>query len=156
MEDKLLINSQGGQRDRQRRLINGWRNQWLGIGEKEEAPSQDSWGNLVERTDNGRRVSRLRSVDIRALMHDHRVDVRQSKRQDHPKITLGNIRSRIVVESIHVVDVPGERGELKNPWTGRGSRASKSQQTGSIRIHVFFQGDVFIIAIQMMSARTVT
>jgi hypothetical protein len=32
-----------------------------------------------------------------------------------PKITLGNISSGIIVVSIHVVDVPGERGELKNP-----------------------------------------
>ncbi len=32
---------------------------------------------------------------------------------------------------------PGERGELKNPWIGRGSRKSKSQWTGSIRIQIF-------------------
>ncbi len=111
----------------------------MGIGEKEEAPSQDSWGNLVERADNGRRMSHLKSVDIRALMHDHRVAVRQSERQDRPKLTLGNIGSGIVVVSIHVVDISEERGELKNPWNGRGSRASKSRRTGSIRIHFFFR-----------------
>jgi hypothetical protein len=134
VEDELLISNQGGQRDGRMRLIDGWRSQCSGIGEKEEAPSQDSLGNLVERTDNGRRVSCLKSVYIQALMHTHRVAVRQSKRQDHPKITLGNIGSGIAIVSIHVVDVPGERGELKNPWTGQGSCASKSQQTGSFRI----------------------
>jgi hypothetical protein len=81
-------------------------------------------------------------------MHNHRVAVHQSECQDRPKITPGNIGSRIiVVVLIHVVDVPGERGELKNPWIGRGSRASKSQQMGSIRIHFFFQGDVFVTTI---------
>ncbi len=98
----------------------------MAVGVKEEAPSQDSWGNLVERTDNGGRVSRLKCVDVRALMHYHRVAVRRCKRQDQPKITLGNIGSRIVVVSIHVVDIPGERGELKNPWTNRGSCISNS------------------------------
>jgi hypothetical protein len=138
VEDKLLITGQGGQCDGWRRLIDGRRSQGLGIGEKEEAPSQDSWGNLVERTDNGRRVSSLKRVDIRALMHNHRVAVRWSECQDHPKITPGNINSGIVVVLIHVVDVPGERGELKNPWTGWGSCASKSQRMGSIRINFFF------------------
>jgi hypothetical protein len=98
----------------------------------------------------------LKSVDIRALMHNHRVAVCLSERQDSPKIPPVNIGSRIVVVLIYVADVPGERGELKNPWTGRGSHASESQRTGSIRIHFFFQGDVFVTAIQMMSARTVT
>ncbi len=155
MEDKLLITGQGGQRDGWRRLIDGRSSHRLGIGEKEEAPSQDSWGNLVERTDDGRRVSRMKSIDIRALMHDHRVAVCQSKCQDRPKINPGNIGSRIVVVLIHVVDIPRERGELKNPWTPRGSHVSKSQWTGSIRILIlFFQGDVFVTAIQMMSAKT--
>jgi hypothetical protein len=68
-----MITGQGGQRDGQRRLIDSWKSQWSGIGEKEEAPSQDSWGNLIERTDNGRRVSHLKSINVRAFMHDHRV-----------------------------------------------------------------------------------
>jgi hypothetical protein len=157
VEDELLITGQGGQRDGRRGLMDGWRSQQFGIGEKEEAPSQDSWGNFIERMDDGRRVSCLKSLDIRALMHDHRVAVCQTEHQDHPKIALGNIGSGIIVVPIHVVDVPRERGELTNPWTGRGSRASKSQWTGSIRIHCvcFFRGDVFVTAIQMMSARTV-
>jgi hypothetical protein len=94
-----------------------------------------SWGNLIERTDDIGRVSRLKCVDVWALMHYHGVAVRQCKCQDCPKITLGNISSRLVVVLIHVVDVPGERGELKNPWTGWGSCESKSQWMGSIRIH---------------------
>jgi hypothetical protein len=137
VEDELLITGQGGQHEGRRRLIDGKRSQWLGIEEKEEAPSQDSWGNLVERTDDSRRVSRLKSVDIRALMYDHRVAVRQSKHKDCPKITPENIGNGIIVVLIHVIDVPGERGELKNPWTGWGSQASKSQWTGSIRIRFF-------------------
>jgi hypothetical protein len=103
VEDELLITGQEGRRDGRRRLIDGRRRQWSGIGQKEEAPSQDSWGNLVERTDDGRRVSRLKSIDIWALMHDHRVAARQSERQDHPKITPGNIGSGTVVVLIHVV-----------------------------------------------------
>ncbi len=104
---------------------------------------------------DGRRVSHLKHKDILALMHDHRVAVHQSECQDRPQITPGNIGSGIVVVSIHVVDIPGERGDLKNPCTGRGSHVSKSQWTGSIRIHFFFQGGVFVTAIQMMSARMV-
>ncbi len=99
----------------------------------------------------------MKSIDIQALMHDHRVAMCQCKCQDRPKITLRKIGSGIVIVSIHVVDVPGERGELKNPWTSRGSHTSKSQWTGSIRIHFFlFQGEVFMTVIQMMSTRTVT
>jgi hypothetical protein len=139
VEDKLLITGQGGQRDGWRRLINGRWSQRSGIGEKKEAQSQDSWENLVERMDDGRRLSRLKRVDIWALICNHRVAVRRSKYQDRPKITPGNIGSGIIVVSIHFVDVPEERGELKNPWNGRGSRASKSQWTGSIRIHFFFR-----------------
>jgi hypothetical protein len=80
-------------------------------------------------------VSHLKCVDVRALMHYHRVAVCQCEHQDRPKITLGNVGSRIVAVSIHIVDVPGDRGELNNPWTGQGSHASESQWTGSIRIH---------------------
>jgi hypothetical protein len=87
--------------------------------------------------DDGGRVSCLKGVDVRALMHNHRVAMRQCKRQDHCKITLGNIGSGIIVVSIHVVDVPRERGELKNPWSGWGSCTSESQWAGSIQIHDF-------------------
>jgi hypothetical protein len=76
VEDKLLITGQGGQCDGRRKLIDGRKNQWLGIGEKEEALIQDSWGNLIEWTDNGRRVSRLKHLDIRVLMHNHSMAVR--------------------------------------------------------------------------------
>jgi hypothetical protein len=115
VEDKLLVASQGGQRDGWRRLIDCWMRQILGFGEKERAPSQISWRNLIERMNNGGRVSRLKCVDVWALMHNHRVAVCQCKRQDHPKITLGNVGSGIIVVLIHVVDVPRDRGELNNP-----------------------------------------
>jgi hypothetical protein len=124
VEDKLLVTGQGGQWDGRRKLINGGRCQSSGFGEKEEASSQNSWGNLVERTDDSGRVSCLKCVDVWALMHDHMVAVHQCERQDHHKITLGNMGSGIGVVSIHVVDVPRDRGELKNPWSGRGSCGS--------------------------------
>jgi hypothetical protein len=108
VEDEPLVTGQGGQRNSRRRLIGGWRCQILGFGEKEKALSQNSWGILVVRTDNGGRVSCLKCVDVRALMHYHRVAMRRCKRQDCPKTTLGNIGSRIVVVSIHIVYVPRE------------------------------------------------
>ncbi len=135
MDDKLLVTGQVGQHDGQRRLVDGWRCQSLDFGEKEEAPSQNSWGNLVEKMDNSGRVGHLKCVDVQALMHYHRVAVRQCECQDLPKITLGNIGIGVVVVLIHVIDIPGDRGELNNPWTGRGSCTSKIQWTGSIRIH---------------------
>ncbi len=77
MEDKLLVTSQVGRHDGQRRLIDGWRCQSLSFGENKEALSQNSWGNFVERTDDSGRGSRLRCVDVWALMHYHtRVAVR--------------------------------------------------------------------------------
>ncbi len=82
-------------------------------------------------------MSRLKQVDVRALMHNHRVAVHRCKHQDCRKITLGNIGSGIVVVSIHIVGFPRERGELKNPWSGWGSLASESQRAGSIWIHDF-------------------
>jgi hypothetical protein len=109
VEGELLVFGLLGRHDGWRRLINSWRCQSLGFGEKEEAPHQNSWGNLVERTDNGGSVSLLKHVDVRVLMLYHRVAVRRSGRQDRPKITLGNVGSGIVVVSIHIVDVSGDR-----------------------------------------------
>ncbi len=80
-------------------------------------------------------MSYLKCIDVQALMHDHRVTVRRCKCQNHCKINLGNIGSRIILVLIHVVDIPMDRGELKNPWSNHGSCASESQWTGSIRIH---------------------
>jgi hypothetical protein len=138
VEDKLVVTGQGGQCNSRRRLINGGRCQRKGVGEKKEASSQNSQGNLVEGMDDGRRVSRLKCVDVGALMHDHRVAVGQCERKDRRKNNLEKIGSRIVVVLIHVVDIPRERGELKkNPWSSRGSRASDSQQASSVRIHDF-------------------
>jgi hypothetical protein len=88
-------------------------------------------------------------------MHNHRVAMHRSERKDCRKITPGKIGSRIIVVSIPVVDVPRERRELKNPWSGWGSLASNCQWAGSIQIYDFY-GDVFVTAIQMMSARMVT
>ena len=119
-------------------------------GKKGKSPSDDSRGNLVDREDDGRRVGRLKLVDIRALVEDDRAAVSQSECQGGPEIAARNIGSGIVVEAIHTVDIAGDGGEMNNSWPGRG----ETQQTGGIRIHDAY-GDVFVIPIQMMSAKTV-
>jgi hypothetical protein len=64
---------------------------------------------------------------------------------------VGNFGSGIIVELIHIIDVSRDGGELNNRWPGRG----ETQWMGGIRIHDAY-GDVFVIAIQMMSSKTVT
>ncbi len=130
MEDKLLVTGQEGQRDGRRRLIGGCRCQIWALEIRRRPQARIAGGNLIERTDDGGRVSRLKCVDVWALMHYHRLAVHQCKCQDHPKITLRNVGSRIVVVSIHIVDVPGDRGELNNPWTGGGGSHEQEPMDG--------------------------
>ncbi len=75
--------------------------------------------------------------------------VSHCKCQDGPKITARNIDNRIIVEAIYVVDVAGEGGELNNVRTDRWGHKDHPQRVGSRRFH-----DVFVAAIQLMSART--
>ncbi len=120
-------------------------------GKKGKSPSNDSRGKLVDRADNGRRVGQLKLINIRAFLDNNRAAVSQSKCQDSPKIAARNVGSRIVVEAIHVVDVARDGGELNNSWPGSG----ETRRTDGIEIHDVY-GEVFVIAIQMMSTKTVT
>ncbi len=54
-----------------------------------------------------------------------------------PQVNLRYVSGGIVEEAIRVIDVTGDKGELKNFGTGRRNRAGESQRRGhgSIRIH---------------------
>jgi hypothetical protein len=64
-------------------------------------------------------MSDLKCLQIGALVDHSGVAMRRSKSKDCPKVTLGNILRAIIEEAIGVVNIPGDGGELKNPWTDR-------------------------------------
>ncbi len=83
---------------------------------EEPTPSQDSWRNLQERTDDGQRMSNLKCLEIGTLVYHSRVAMHQSKSKDCPKVTLGNIRRAIIKEAIGLVNIPRDGGEFVLSW----------------------------------------
>jgi hypothetical protein len=52
-----------------------------------------------------------------ALVYHSGVAMHQSKSNDCPKVTLGNICHAIIEEAIGLVNIPRDEGELENPQT---------------------------------------
>jgi hypothetical protein len=90
------------------------------LGKEEPTTSQgSSRRNLQERTDNGRRMSYLKCLEIGALMYHSGVAMSRSKSKDCPKVTLGNICHAVIEEAIGLINSSRKGGELENPQTNQ-------------------------------------
>ena len=100
-----------GRRDRGE--LENWisRSNWWDIltGEEGEPSSQNGRGDLTNRTDDGGRMGRLKLLNIRAVVDNDRVAVSCRKSHDGPNWTSRKNASRIVVETVRLVDVARDR-----------------------------------------------
>jgi hypothetical protein len=98
-------------------------------------------------------MGRLKFLNIRAVVDNDRMAMSRRKGHDGANWTPRKRTSRVVVETIRLVDIPRDRGELNDQRTSRGRRDSGGRGVdldGLDRIRAYA---VRVTAIQMMIAR---
>jgi hypothetical protein len=98
-------------------------------------------------------MGRLKFLNIRAVVDSNRMTMSCRESHDGPNWTPRKNASRVVVETVRIVDVPGDRGELNNQRTSRGRRDSGGRGVDLVDLHRIHAYAVLVTAIQMMIAR---